>query len=133
MSECERCDRLQEQIDDAREVLRKNGVTGFGALREGLEKITTEGMPFTMEIKDRHVRRLVKRVMESEDHLENREHRRLITFKAEICKMVVDRLAEHVGISAERVLNDVERAVMAILVSVKKQVEEEMAEEEERK
>lgn len=60
---CEHCERLQAQLDTARELLRAHGIEGFGELSEGVLRGLKAPPPFELHVDEEVVGGFVHRVM----------------------------------------------------------------------
>jgi len=95
---------LQEQVDDARDLLRLEGIKGFGSLSEGivllLNKERAKRTITGVEVKGAHYQKMAQQIHQSFKELENNADALLIyAMKFEVTKLGYLLLAREMGVS----------------------------------
>lgn len=101
----ERADRLQEQIDEAREFIRAQGVQGFGTLLDGLRGLASRAPDKTklyVALSEDDVGQISKRIRESAQTMSTDENFRTeVAMRLEVLLLMCSMLADQYQLNAD--------------------------------
>lgn len=121
--------RLQLEVDTARELLRADGIEGFGSLTEGLAKALAKRkqpqFPFAIAVDADQMARIIERMARVTDAMAEPAKRHTVAVELECLKLLVEGCSAQLEIDPHRALREIEAQFQGVLGDLAKHMKEE--------